>query len=56
MNETRMAHSIFYTAGSGGTRRCSWLRHCATSRKVAVSISDGVTGSGVDSASNMNGY
>ena len=22
----------------------SWLRHCATSRKGAVSISDGVTG------------
>jgi hypothetical protein len=22
----------------------SWLRHCATNRKVAVSISDGVTG------------
>ena len=27
-----------------GTRRCSWLRHCATSRKVAGSIPDGVTG------------
>jgi len=23
---------------------CSWLRHCATSRKVAVSILDGVIG------------
>jgi len=23
---------------------CSWLRHCATSRKVAGSIPDGVTG------------
>jgi hypothetical protein len=25
-----------------GTRWCSWLRHCATSRKVAVSIPDGL--------------
>jgi hypothetical protein len=28
----------------GGTRWRSWLRHCATSRKVAGSITDGVTG------------
>jgi hypothetical protein len=27
-----------------GTRRCSWLRHCAANRKVAGSIPDGVTG------------
>ena len=27
-----------------GTRRCSWLRHCATNRKVAGSIPDGVAG------------
>ena len=27
-----------------GTRWRSWLRHCATSRKVAGSIRDGVTG------------
>jgi len=27
---------------SGGTRWRSWLRHCATSRKVAGSIPDGV--------------
>jgi hypothetical protein len=27
-----------------GTRWRCWLRHCATSRKVAVSIPDGVTG------------
>jgi hypothetical protein len=39
------------------------LRHCATSRKVAGSILDGVTGifhwhnpSGVDSSSNRNEY
>ena len=38
------------------------VRHCATSRKVAGSISDGVTGfrphygPGVDSASNTNEY
>ena len=30
--------------GGGGTRWRSWLRHCATSRKVAGSIPDGVTG------------
>jgi hypothetical protein len=43
---------------------CSWLRHCATSRKVAVSIPDGVIGifypSGrtlaLGSASNRNEY
>jgi hypothetical protein len=29
---------------SGGKRWCSWLRHCATSRKVAVSIPEGITG------------
>jgi hypothetical protein len=29
---------------SGGTQWCSWLRHCATSRKVACSIPDEVTG------------
>jgi hypothetical protein len=27
-----------------GTRWRSWLRHCATNRKVAGSIPDGVTG------------
>ena len=27
-----------------GTRWHSWLRHCATNRKVAGSIPDGVTG------------
>ena len=32
------------TTTHGGTRWCSWLRHCATSRKVAGSIPDGVTG------------
>ena len=29
---------------NGGTRWRSWLRHCATSRKVAGSIPDGVIG------------
>jgi hypothetical protein len=28
----------------GGTRWRSWLRHCDTNRKVAVSVPDGVTG------------
>jgi hypothetical protein len=27
-----------------GTRWRSWLRHCATNRKVAVSIPDGIYG------------
>jgi hypothetical protein len=52
-----------------GTRWRIWLRHCATSRKVAGSIPDGVIGifplnlsflsqfgPGVDSASNTNEY
>jgi len=35
----------FQTLSLGwGTRWCSWLRHCATSRKVAGSIPDGVIG------------
>jgi hypothetical protein len=51
------------------TPSVSWLRHCATSRKVAGSIPDGATGifhwlkcflplygPGVDSASNKNEY
>jgi hypothetical protein len=32
------------STGHWGTRWRSWLRHCATSRKVAGSISDGVIG------------
>ena len=52
----------------GGTRWRSWLRRCATSRKVAGSIPHGVTGilhwqsfrphygPGVDSPSNRNEY
>ena len=53
----------------GGTCWRSWLRHCATSQKVASSIPDGFTGifhwhksfrphygPGVDSASNRNEY
>ena len=30
------------TSINGGTRWCSWLRHCVTSQKVAGSIPDGV--------------
>jgi len=50
---------------AGGTRWRSWLRHCATSRKVAASNPDGVIGRnpsgrtmapGVDSVSNRNEY
>ena len=32
------------TFEDGGTRWRSWLRHCATSRKVSGSIPDGVIG------------
>ena len=32
----------WYSFLLGGTRWRSWLRHCSTSRKVAVSIPDGV--------------
>ena len=52
-----------------GTAVAQWLRGCATNRKVAVSIPDGVSGffidiksfrshydPGVDSASNRNEY
>ena len=35
------SHSLLV---GGGTRWRSWLSHCATSRKVAGSIPDGVTG------------
>jgi hypothetical protein len=44
---------------SGGTRWSSWLRHCATSRKVAGSFPDGARphyGPWIDPASNGNGY
>ena len=36
---SQLLHSVHW-----GTRWCSWLGHCATSRKVADSIPDGVTG------------
>jgi hypothetical protein len=53
----------------GGHAVAQWLRHCATNRKVAGSIPDGIIGifnwnrtsgphygPGVDSASNRNEY
>jgi len=55
--------------GGGETAVAQWLRYCATNRKVAGSISAGVSGvfidiksfrshygPGVDSASNRNEY
>jgi hypothetical protein len=36
--------SEMYHTDSKSTRSRSWLRHCATSRKVAGSIPDGATG------------
>ena len=59
---------VIYTTlhGVGRMWWSSWLRHCATSRKVKGSIPDGVTGifhwlwphhgPGIDSASNRNEY
>jgi hypothetical protein len=59
---------FYVSTFQSGTPWRSWLRHCATSRKVAGSIADGVigifyspnpsgrTGPGVDSASNRNEY
>jgi hypothetical protein len=38
------AQSMYYFVWNGGTRWRSWLRHWATSRKVAGSIPDGVIG------------
>ena len=35
---------LYFPSRYGGTRWSSWLRHCATSRKVAGSIPDGVIG------------
>jgi hypothetical protein len=37
-------HKVLVRVQEGGTRWRCWLRHCATSRKVAGSISDGVIG------------
>jgi len=37
-------NGLQYVWSERGTRWRSWLRHCATSRKVAVSIPDGVIG------------
>ena len=37
--DSRGMNEIYKDIGKiGGTRWCSWLRHCATSRKVAGSI------------------
>ena len=62
-----LAFLFFLQAGvTMGTALAQWLRCCATNRKVAVSIPDGVIGifhwhnpsdrPGVDSASNRNEY
>jgi hypothetical protein len=64
--------SIKYIGRSWRTAVAQWLRYCATNRKVAGSISDGVIGifhwhfidiilpialwPGIDSASNRNEY
>ena len=46
-NTTALQPNVFLTGihrNKWGTRWRIWLRHCATSRKVAGSIPDGVTG------------
>jgi len=40
--ETDSIYFLIVTAYTWGTRLRSWLRHCATSQKVAGSIVDGV--------------
>ena len=37
-----LRHLLYYKKAAKCTRWCSWLRHCAASRKVASSIPDGV--------------
>jgi len=47
MNPFRYLRSLYFllcTRYYWGTRWRGWLRHCATSRKVAGSISDGIGG------------
>ena len=64
-----MSNFVKYRPLGGGTAVAQWLRCCAANRKVAGSISAGVTrffidiksfrshyGPGVDSASNRNEY
>jgi hypothetical protein len=71
-NVLLVEHEVFFELPGSiywGTRWRSWLMHCATSRKVAGSIPDGVIGIchwhiffrphygfGVDSVSNRNEY
>ena len=42
--QTDEAPNFMYALLQLGTRQRSWLRHCATSRKIAGSIPDGVFG------------
>jgi hypothetical protein len=42
LNNERLSLCILRDSSSGSTRLRSWLRHCATSRKVEVSIPDEV--------------
>jgi hypothetical protein len=57
-----LQRKLFLTVSSSfttGHAVAQWLRHCATNRKVAGSIPDGVRphyGPGVDSASHRNDY
>ena len=39
-----MGLNLAFKGFKGGTQWRSWLRHCATSQKVAGSIPDGVNG------------
>jgi hypothetical protein len=65
---TRAGTTLSCILSEGGTRWRNWMRHCATSRKVAGSIPNGDTGIFIDiilpatlwpwgdSASNINEY
>jgi hypothetical protein len=45
MTSRVIAAEFFHARGGGGdTLWRSWLRHCATSRKMVSSMHDGVTG------------
>jgi len=43
-NTTFILYTIVYICQGGGTAVAQWLRCCATNRKVAASIPDGIIG------------
>jgi hypothetical protein len=55
-NRVDLLRYITLSLHHGWTQWRSWLRHCATSRKVAGSFPDGVIDPGIDSLSNRIEY